>query len=121
MLKIPTYHGPNGSHVTVEDTDEAEVYLSIEVDPTELAGRRSTPRAEVLAEIDDLLVRFPEDGAATSGTYEGDLLTLADEVRRLRAELGSIGPEVTRCLTNDEAREVAAALWHHADENERRR
>lgn len=121
MLKIPTYNGPNGSHVTVEPTDDGEVYLSIEIHPEEVIGHRHRPPAEVRAAVDRLLEQYHDDLVVTTGSPSANALALADEVRRLRTEIESIRGDVSRALTNDEARSVAAALWHHADENERRR
>lgn len=115
MLKIPTYHGPTGSHVTTEDDpDTGLVFLAVEIDRGEVIGSPSSPPPEIRAEIDRLVEGYHDDLVLIPGSPSAHALALAGEVRRLRTALASTPSTIERALGPDEARELAAALWHHA-------
>lgn len=119
MLRIPinpyTNRRPDGrsKDVVVDVDDEGGLVLSIDVDPRELTSTYRRPPAE----LEELLERWAPD----SGTSPADpnALLLIQEVRRLREELESRVESIDLHPEPGEARAIAAALIHYADEHER--
>lgn len=109
--------GERGSTVNVEyqnEGDGALVSLALPVRPDELRTRYSSPPPE----IDRLLEAFPPITAGAGPVVNAYLL--ADEIRRLRAEAAAeLISTISASLTANEAREIAAALVHQADEADR--
>jgi hypothetical protein len=122
--------------ITITTEEGGEVLVDVVLEPYELTGRHGIEvkhyeRAEPLGYI------APEDGAtavdlltsriANLEVLQDDAIAERDHYRaeagRLAKLLEQIGNEraVTRYLDADEAREVAAALWHYAGETERPR
>jgi hypothetical protein len=125
MIRVPLdpYRSrrPDGRTIdfTVETDDEGSIAVSIDVDPRELRTRHRGRNTDEAARVDLLLGQYPADAAVTSGTTEADVLALADEVRALREELESLVDSIDLHPEPGEARAMAAALIHHADEHER--
>lgn len=119
MLRIPIdpYRSrrPDGrtKDVSVDLDDEGGIHLSIDVDPRELTSTHRRPDPD----LEELLERWAPTSGESPATKPS--LLLIQEVRRLREELESLVESIDLVPEPGEARAIAAALVHHADEVER--
>lgn len=123
MLKIPlSAHGSPNLEITVEAEEEyrSTVRLLLELGPNELVSEHGL---EPTGRLEELLSEYPSArvDANVVDDADRDRYVLADEVRRLLHKLRGVRDErsLWRELDPMEARELAAALVHHATEVER--
>lgn len=122
MLSVPLdryrHRRPDGRTLdfAVELDDEGGIAVSIDVDPRELTSSHRRPSAE----LEKLLEKWTDDGkiVPTAELSKRDR-TLLLEVLRLREELDSRVDSIDLHPEPGEARAIAAALVHHADEVDR--
>jgi hypothetical protein len=116
MLKTPTmakrWPADTTLDVAVGIDDDGFVYLTVDIDPRNLT-RAWRSRTQAITDILDELRQRVRVGPAKHA--------LLDEIDRLDEQLGSLADSVDVSLDAEQARALAAALTHYADETERPR
>lgn len=125
MLKIPleTYNTSSPTDATVElDTEGGRVRLSIDLDPAEFVHRIPEFEEPVFdhedrvhdPDLDPRILRLEEQNAELRQYRDA----LEEHAAELRRRLTAVKDErdLSRDLLPDEARSLAAALWHYAGE-----